>query len=49
VRDDTSASTGQFRTDAFMHVYVPSCPPQQQGGEKAGHRSADHNCLWLSS
>src|SRR5713226_4818792 len=47
--DDTCASAGQFRTDALIHVHLPSRPPQQQGGEKAGHRTADHHRPWLST
>src|SRR6266849_8145165 len=45
--NDTCASAGQFRTDALIHVHLPPRPPQQQGGEKAGHRTADHHRLWL--
>jgi hypothetical protein len=47
--NDTCASAGQFRTDALIHIHLPPRPPQQQGGEKAGHRTADHHRLWLST
>src|SRR5713101_7969210 len=47
--NDTCASAGQFRTDALIHVHLPPCPPQQQCGEKACHRTADHHRLWLGT
>src|ERR1700686_5227419 len=45
--NDACASAGQFRTDALIHVHLPPRPAQQQGSEKTGHRTADHNRLWL--
>src|ERR1700692_582841 len=49
--NDACASAGQFRTDALIHVHLPLTPPppQQQGSEKTGHRTADHPRPWLST
>src|SRR6266849_1357210 len=47
--NDACASAGQFRTDALIHVHLPPRPPQQQGSEKTGHRTADHHRPWLST
>src|SRR6478672_10333559 len=47
--NDTCASAGQFRTDALIHVHLPPRLPQQQGGEKAGHRTTDHHRPWLGT